>query len=77
MEQKDLESGTSLSASVYPSWRVGGPWWVGSKQKLVRYPQPFWGWQGLRRRKAKEEEARESSVSSPGWGQVRPCYSHD
>lgn len=61
----------SLSASVYPSWQVG------SKQKLVRYPQPFWGWQGLRRRRAEEEEARESSVSSPGWGQVRPFYSHD
>lgn len=37
--------------------------WVGSKQKLVRC-QPFWGWQGLRRRRAEEEEARER-VSMP------------
>lgn len=50
---------------------------VGSKQKLVRCPQPFWGWQGLRRRRAEEEEARESSISPPGLGQVRPFYSHD
>lgn len=76
MGQKDLESGT-LPASVYPSWQVAGHSWVGSKQKLVRCPQPFWGWQGLRRRRAEEEEARERSISPPGLGQVRPFYSHD
>lgn len=56
----------SLSASVYPSWQVAVPGRVGSKQKLVWCPQPFWGWQGLRRRRAEEEEARESNISPPG-----------
>lgn len=65
-----------LCAGSTGRWQDTAGW--GSKQKLVRCPQPFWGWQGLRVSEGRGGGSQgEEYQPPPGLGQAQPFYSHD